>query len=107
MDINLALQITIVLPLAGAALVYLAGRLHARRYGDSSERNPAGWIALGVLVLTGTALALAARSGEGNTAAWQVGQIHNILDGMGLLLAVVAVGLGSVVVLFSTRYMRG
>jgi proton-translocating NADH-quinone oxidoreductase chain N len=107
MDNNLALTLTILIPTVGAAIIYLVGRLHARRWGDSSEGNPAGWVSFFILLLTGAALALAARPSAGGPAIWKVGAITSALDGIGLLLAAVAIGLGVVVVLFSTRYMRG
>ncbi len=98
----------IALPLVFSPLVYLAGRLAARRSGGSTSANPARWIALAGLLLDLGPLYLAWQSLQaGQTPAWREGMVTLQLDGIGLLLAAVVLGLGSAAVLFSTRYMQG
>jgi proton-translocating NADH-quinone oxidoreductase chain N len=108
MDSDLALRWLLAFPLIGSLLIYLVGRLAARQLGDSSDRNPAAWLALVVLACTGAALIFAAPPAlAGSDATWQVGSVRLILDGIGVLLAAVVIGLAFFVTLFSTTYMRG
>ncbi len=105
---DLALRWLLAIPLIGSLLVYLVGRLAARRLGDSSTRNPAAWLALLVLGCTGVALVLAAPPAvAGSAAIWQVGRVLLHLDGIGLLLSAVVVGLAFFVTIFSATYMGG
>ena len=109
MDANTAFQCMIAFPLLGSVLIYLVGRLTARRFGESFGRNPAWWLALITLGVTAFALWIAAAPAafNGSPIHWQVGAVSLRLDGIGALLATVVVGLGFVVTLYSARYMRG
>ena len=108
MDASFAMKCLIALPLFGSVIIYLGGRLVARRFGESYERNPACWLALAVLAASAVALGFAAGPAlAGNPVIWQVGTIFLVLDGIGLLLAVVVLGLSILVTLYSSRYMSG
>ena len=107
MDASIAFRWLIALPLLGPVLIYLVGRFVARRFGDSFGRNPAWWLGLLVLAATGVALWFtAAPVLNGSVVSWQVGAVSLRMDGIGAILALVVVGLGFVVTLYSSRYMQ-
>ena len=90
----------IALPLAATPLVYLGGHL-ARLVASGADRRGeyARIVALAVLLGCWLPFALAAQAltrGETFTLAW--GQLSLRLDGVGLLLAAVALALGTLVV---------
>ena len=91
----------IVLPLAASPLIYLVGRL-MKRGGDRAAR----WLALLVLAATWAPFALAASDldARGPETA-TLGAAALRLDGLGLLLAALSLGLGTLVVLYSGPYM--
>lgn len=82
------------LPLLAAPLVYLAGRLAGRARDMALLALLATWVPL-VLLLTGAA----------DAAAFTYGSITLHWDGLSLLLALTALTLGSIVTLYSYRYM--
>ncbi|MGB8211957.1 MAG: proton-conducting transporter membrane subunit [Anaerolineales bacterium] len=92
----------ILLPLLAGPVVYLAGRLF---------RNPRlvrlpGWLALAALVATWVPFVLAARSlAAGQLLRYTLGTVSLQMDGLSLLLAAVALGLGTLVVLYSGPYL--
>lgn len=91
----------IALPLLASPLIYLAGRL-SRRPGA------ARWAALIALLATWWPFVLAVRElSAGGPITWPVESIALRLDGLSLLLAAVALALGTLVVLFSGPYMAG
>ena len=51
MTVTSELTWLIALPLLASPLIYLAGRLVARRLGDASAANPARWVALAAVLL--------------------------------------------------------
>jgi proton-translocating NADH-quinone oxidoreductase chain N len=92
----------ILLPLLASPLIYLAGRLFKQ---PRLWRTP-NLIALLVLVLTwipfvGATLDLA----NGKTLKYTLGSVSLQMDGLSLLLAAVALGLGTFVVLYSCPYL--
>jgi proton-translocating NADH-quinone oxidoreductase chain N len=97
----------VFLPLMAAPLVYLVGRIIARRLGDSSPSNPARWLALAVVLIDFIPLFAAGQRLADGRLDWQIGMVRLGLDGLGLLLAVVVLGLGLAVLLFSVSYMEG
>jgi proton-translocating NADH-quinone oxidoreductase chain N len=108
MTVNTELTWLIALPIVASPLIYLFGRMVARRQGDSSTANPARWLALLVLLLDLVPLYLAwQRFAQSGPIPWSTGLIHLSLDGIGLLMAVVILGLALVVTLFSAGYMQG
>ena len=107
MEASLALKWLVVLPLIGSILIYLTGRLAARRFGDSYGQNPACWVALLTLGASIAALGFAAVPAlNGKSVTWQVGVVSLTLDGIGVLLAAVVLILGFMVTLYSVRYMQ-
>jgi formate hydrogenlyase subunit 3/multisubunit Na+/H+ antiporter MnhD subunit len=90
----------IAIPLAASPLIYLAGRLA----GEDRTTPVAQWLAVAALALAWIPFAQAARSPMPATAT--LGTISLTLDGLGLLLAAVALGLGLMVALFSGSYLR-
>jgi proton-translocating NADH-quinone oxidoreductase chain N len=85
----------IALPLVASPIVYFAGRLF----------NLARWVALAAMALTWIPLALVARDLSAGPIAFSIESISLRVDGLSLLLAVVVLGLGTLVVLYSGQYM--
>ncbi len=107
MTVSNELTWLIALPLLASPLIYLVGRLVARRLGEASAVNPARWAALVVVLLDFIPLVLAGQKLSQNmTVVWQAGSVQLNLDGLGFLMALVILGLGLVVTLFSARYMQ-
>lgn len=94
----------LVLPLAASPVVYLAGRVTARRPGGSGA--PARLVSLAALAATAFLLYQVGREvlATGQVSA-VIGSIGLRMDGMALLLAATALGLTSAVTLFSGPYM--
>lgn len=92
----------IALPLAAAPLIYLAGHT-AKRYGQRLFAQAASLI---VLLATWIPFIMSAIDvGTGGLPSLSLGAISLELDGVGLLLAGLSLGLGTLVVLFSGPYM--
>ncbi len=92
----------IVLPLLASPVVYLAGRL-VRKPG--AWRIPY-WVAVFALAVTFVPFFLAVRQlGQGEALQYQLGLISLRMDGLSLLLAAVALGLGGFVALYSGPYL--
>ena len=107
MDAAQAFQWMMVLPFAGSLLIYLVGRLVARKKGEAYTRNPASWMALVTLAASAVAFGLAVPGAlAGKTVTWKIGALALSLDGFGALLATVVLGLSIVVTIFSIVYMR-
>jgi proton-translocating NADH-quinone oxidoreductase chain N len=93
---------TIALLLAGCPVVYLVGRLGLRR----GWRVAAPLLAVLMMVAAWIPLGLAAGTlVAGKVANFAIGALSLQLDGIGLLLAVVALGLGTFAALYSWPYM--
>ncbi|TLN01395.1 hypothetical protein FDZ74_15865, partial [bacterium] len=108
MDANIAFTLVVGLPLVASPIIYLIGRLWARQNGSSSAANPARWVALLALLITGVFTYFA---GIGATADYTgisltFGAITLTMDGLGLFLAITVLALGIMVTLFSTAYMQ-
>jgi proton-translocating NADH-quinone oxidoreductase chain N len=98
----------IALPTLAAPIIYLVGRLVARRQGYTDRDNPARWLALIVLIIDLVPLYLAWQKLQGaNSLPWQLGVVRMNLDGIGFLMAAVILGLGILATAFSAGYMRG
>jgi proton-translocating NADH-quinone oxidoreductase chain N len=94
----------IALPLASSPLVYLGGRLEVGR----QKWHIAQIIGLLVLLVTWIPFAASARElTQSGMLSYVLGSIKLCLDGLSLLLAAVALGLSTLVVLFSGAYMAG
>jgi proton-translocating NADH-quinone oxidoreductase chain N len=92
----------IAIPLLGSPLIYLLGRLTGRR----GPRSAAGWFAVVVLAVTWIPFLQAVPAvAEGKTLTFTLGSLTLALDGLGLLLAAVALGLGLLVALYSGPYL--
>lgn len=90
----------IAIPVLASPVVYLAGRLA----GPALAR----WLAFLALVVTCVPFALGAQELAANgPATFTLGLVKLKFDGLSLLLAALALGLGACVTLFSTAYMRG
>lgn len=102
MDIPIFIWL-IVVPLLASPVVYLSAHLFR-----SQRQSIAQWVALAGLLLTWVPFALAARDLQSyGTATFSLGRVTLVLDGLGLLLAAVALGLGTLVVWYSGPYMAG
>ncbi|MBI5961039.1 MAG: NADH dehydrogenase [Chloroflexi bacterium] len=94
----------ITLPLLASPVVYLAGRISRRRNWDVGMISH--WLAFWALAATWIPFALAASDLDKNGPdTFQVGQIALRLDDIGLLLAGLSLGLGTLVVLYSGPYI--
>ena len=106
MNSNLLIIGLITLPLVASAFVYLSGRLGVRN-GKPFGMNLARLLTLLALVLEGVLLYLSAQAWvAGGSVKMTIGTALIGLDGIGLLLGVVAVGLGFCVTLYSIPYMK-
>lgn len=89
----------VALPLLASPVIYLAGR---------AWRSAARWVALIAFAATWIPFTAAARDfGANGPSTLVLGSIALRLDGLSLLLAAVALGLGTLVVLFSNPSMAG
>lgn len=104
MDAGTAFLLAIIIPLAGSPLIYLVGRL-VERYNPGV--NPARWVTLLVLIAEAAVLYGAGQAvvDQSQVLSVTLGSITLRMDGIGLLLAAVVVGLGLLVTLFSGPYM--
>jgi proton-translocating NADH-quinone oxidoreductase chain N len=92
----------LALPLIGSPLIYLAGRLAAKR----GPRSLAAWSALVVLAAAWIPFALSVPDViQGRTVTYTLGDVTLAMDGLSLLLAAVALGLGTLVALYSGPYL--
>jgi proton-translocating NADH-quinone oxidoreductase chain N len=104
MEANQTIIWLILLPLVGAPLVYLAGRISARL----TKVNVARWISLVVLLATGYPLFLAGQYYlAGEAVQFQLNSIPLRIDGISLLMSLVVLVLGALSTLFSFTYMKG
>jgi len=95
------------LPLVASPLVYLLGRLSVRK-GGYVGMTLAQFLTLLVLVVEGVLFYLATKVWvSGNFVSTEVGSVLVGMDGMALLLGIIATGLGFCVTLFSIPYMDG
>jgi formate hydrogenlyase subunit 3/multisubunit Na+/H+ antiporter MnhD subunit len=95
------------LPLIASPLIYLLGRFSVRK-GGFVGMTLAQFLTLLVLVVEGVLFYLAAKVWmSGSFVSTEVGSTLVGMDGMSLLLGVIAVGLGFCVTLFSIPYMDG
>ena len=83
------------LPLIAAPVIYFTGRLW----------NIARWVALAALVLAWIPFVMLVRDLSAGPIAFSIEAISLRVDGLSLLLAAVALGLGTLVVLYSGQYM--
>jgi len=98
----------IALPLLAAPIIYLVGRVSGRLSQNYNAVAPARWLAVLVLAATGILGYIAGRAVvAGEMVQWAVGGVVLSLDGVGLLLATVVIGLTFMVTLFSSSYMLG
>ncbi len=107
MNTNLLMIGLIGLPLVASPLVYLLGRFSVRK-GGFLGMTLAQFVTLLILLSEGVLFYLAATVWTAGTfVSTQVGATLMGLDGIGLLLGIIAVGLGFCVTLFSIPYMDG
>lgn len=99
-----AFTLLIALPLVAAPLIYLIGRLVYR--SGKAKNNPAGWLALIVLLLTAGLWVLLYLRKKTETLVLITGQVTMAGDAVFLLMSITAIALGLMVVLFSIFYMR-
>jgi proton-translocating NADH-quinone oxidoreductase chain N len=93
----------ISVPLVASPVVYLSAHIFKKR-----RQSYAQWIGLIALILTWVPFALAARDLQTyGSISFSLGGVTLFLDGLGLLLAAVSLGLGTVVILYSGPYMAG
>jgi len=88
----------IIIPLVASPLIYLSGHLGSRRIAQ--------WTSLAVLLVTWIPFGFAAAELQNTDfLSYTYGGISLRFDGLSLLLSAVALGLGTMVVIFSGPYM--
>lgn len=93
----------IAIPLLASPLVYLSGHL---KFGADRQVSIAREVAIAALILTWIPFFFSARDlNLSGHETYTLGGVTLCLDGLGLLLASVAIGLGTLVTLFSGSYM--
>lgn len=98
----------LIVPIICAPLVYLLGRLFTRSNQDPEQGSPAAGLALMALLITWVPLVSTIQHFvQQGPATVMLGDIPLRFDGLSLLLAITAVGLGTFVVIFSGPAMRG
>jgi proton-translocating NADH-quinone oxidoreductase chain N len=106
MNASNALIWLVVIPLGASPLIYLVGRISARRTGQA---RPALWLALLAVLATAYPLFYVGRhylaSGVLQFAVSKTVSLR--FDGIALLLAVTVLALSAMVILFSGPYMAG
>jgi proton-translocating NADH-quinone oxidoreductase chain N len=97
----------LILPLAASPVIYLVGRMVVRHKGMAAP-NPARWLALAAMAATLIPLYYAGQAYLAQQpVALELGHVAMRMDGIGLLLACIALGLGIFATLFSVDYMSG
>jgi proton-translocating NADH-quinone oxidoreductase chain N len=111
MTVSTALFLLLALPFITSPIAYLAGRTSVRQNGGIYEGGtaaPARWFALLGLLISWVPLVVLARSiMAGQTVEVMIGTVSMHMDGIGLILAVTALALGTLVTIFSFPYMSG
>ncbi len=104
MEAGFAFLLVVGIPLLGAPLIYLIGRLVERR---QPGLNPARWVALLALLAAFYPLGIALQTvlNQGMPVSFSLGVIRLQMDGVGALLAALALVLGALVTLFSGPYL--
>uniref|UniRef100_A0A7C4Q3J8 NADH:quinone oxidoreductase/Mrp antiporter transmembrane domain-containing protein n=1 Tax=Bellilinea caldifistulae TaxID=360411 RepID=A0A7C4Q3J8_9CHLR len=104
MEAGLAFLLVVALPLLGAPLIYLIGRLVERKQAGV---NPSRWVALVVLLAAFVPFSLVAQMlfTQGMVISFSLGVIRLQMDGVGALLAGLVLVLGNLVTLFSGPYL--
>ena len=99
--------LVIIIPLAAAPLVYLTGRL-GWRIGNRILESLSAWLAVAAMAAAGVCLYLAVRQYQvSGPSTVMVEAIPLRFDGISMIVAVLALGLGGLVALYSVAYMRG
>lgn len=107
MDRNMALALLLVLPLCGFPLVYFIGRIAVRVKRDPKATRITRWLSLALLLADFLPLSVLAKAQMAGQSPAEI-HIHQVIlrmDPIGLLLAAVTLLLGTLVVVFSWRYM--
>lgn len=108
MNANTALLVLFALPLLASPVIYLVGRITVKVTRDHTAKWPARGLTVVVLLAALATLVSAAQSFFINGPfELHLNQIALRLDGVSLLMSFVAIVLGLVVALFSSRYMAG
>ncbi len=96
----------VALPLVGAVLVFLIGRFGRQRWWPARPLA-SQWSAFVVLALMWAAWFQLLLGGAGADTTWSVGGESLRLDGLGQLVILLALGLGTLVVVFSGPDLSG
>src|SRR5690554_3921939 len=89
--------------LLSSPAIYIVGRLARHEDGSAPASR---WLALVAVLGAWVPYVFAAlENSAGSTASLKIGQVALTMDGLGLLLAGLSLALGTLVVLYSLRYM--
>ena len=101
-----ALIYLIAIPILASPLIYLIGRITLPRHKNKTPKSPARWIALITTLAAGIPLFYAIQYVlENGSIEYTLNAIQLKMDGIGLLVAVAVWVLGTLVMLYSARYM--
>jgi multicomponent Na+:H+ antiporter subunit D len=104
---TLFFPLIIAIPVAAAPIIYLTGRF-GWRLGNPWLEKLSGWLCVEAFVVSAIFLALAIRQYSlSGPQTFMVEAIALRFDGLSMLTAIVAMGLGGLVALYSLAYMEG
>lgn len=108
MTADFAFKSLLLLPVIAFPFIYLIGRASVRlsTRNTGTQRNPAKWIALFVMLLLVMPLVIVVKqfTAQGPFSTF-IGSIELKMDGVGILMSIVVVLMSLAVVLFSDHYM--
>jgi len=107
MDVNTAFTWLLILPMISSAGIYLVGRLYSRSLKNEKRINPARWLALLALLVTGVFLyfVIANVFSTGQTHYQNFGEVWFRFDGISMVLSLLVLVLGILVTIYSFTYM--
>jgi proton-translocating NADH-quinone oxidoreductase chain N len=107
MDGNKAFTLLLLFPIISSAFIYLFGRLFSRYLKNDKRINPAKWLALISLGITGVFLFFIIKSvfTTGQSHYQNFGEIWFRFDGISLMLSLLVLVLGILVTVYSFTYI--
>jgi len=98
----------ILLPLAGAPLIYLLGRIGILRWPGTLGPGLARWVCAAILLAAGVVFVQSALTfNQTSIQTFTLGAVNLRLDGLALLISGLALVLGFLVAIFSGPYLAG
>jgi proton-translocating NADH-quinone oxidoreductase chain N len=107
MDVNTAFTWLLMVPMISSAVIYLIGRIFSRGLKNDKKTNPAKWLALIALLVTGIFLYFIITNvfSTGQTHYQNFGDVWFRFDGISMMLSLLVLVLGILVTIYSFTYM--